>query len=81
MEVGAWVWKHFDEMSGVSFLPKTNHTYRQAPYQEITKEEYDALLESMPPDVDWAKLAEYETSDMTVGSQELACSGGACEIL
>jgi ribonucleoside-diphosphate reductase alpha chain len=81
-EVGAWVWKHFDEMSGVSFLPFSDHVYAQAPYQDCTKEEYETLLASMPKNVDWSKLSEYENRDTTVGSQELACSAaGGCEIL
>ena len=81
-EVGAWVWNHFDEMSGVSFLPFSDHVYAQAPYQDCTKEEYEALLAKMPKNVDWSKLADYERQDSTVGSQELACSAaGGCEIL
>ena len=80
-EVGAWVWKHFDEMSGVSFLPFSDHVYAQAPYQDCTKEDYEALAAKMPKNVDWAKLAEYEKQDMTTGSQELACVAGACEIV
>ena len=79
-EVGAWVYKHFDYMSGVSFLPFSDHTYKQAPYQDIQKEEYEVLLSKMPKEVDWKKLAEYEKSDMTIASQELACSAGFCEI-
>jgi ribonucleoside-diphosphate reductase alpha chain len=81
-EVGAWVWKHFDEMSGVSFLPFSDHVYAQAPYQDCTKEEYETLLAAMPKNVDWSKLSDYENRDTTVGSQELACSAaGGCEIL
>jgi ribonucleoside-triphosphate reductase (thioredoxin) len=79
-EVGAWVWKHFDEMSGVSFLPFSEHTYQQAPYQDCDREAYEALKAIMPKDIDWAKLAEYEKQDMTIGSQELACVAGGCEI-
>ena len=80
-EVGAWVYNHFDEMSGVSFLPFSDHVYKQAPYQDCTKEEYEALLAKMPKNVDWAKLATYEKQDATTGSQELACSAaGGCEI-
>ena len=79
-EGGAWVYKHFDYMSGVSFLPFSDHTYKQAPYQDIQKEEYEVLLSKMPKEVDWKKLAEYEKSDMTIASQELACSAGFCEI-
>jgi len=80
MEVGAWVYENFEWMSGVSFLPHSDHVYRQAPYQDCTNEEYEAFLEKMPKDVDWTKLAEYETNDMTVASQELACVAGACDI-
>ena len=80
MEVGAWVYKHFDWMSGVSFLPFSEHTYQQAPYQDTNKEGYDFLKQKMPKKVDWSKLSEYEMSDMTIGSQELACVAGACEI-
>jgi ribonucleoside-triphosphate reductase (thioredoxin) len=79
-EVGAWVYNHFDEMSGVSFLPFSDHVYKQAPYQDCTKEEYEALLAKMPKDVDWSKLATYERQDATTGSQELACVAGGCEI-
>ena len=79
-EVGAWVWKNFDYMSGVSFLPFTEHTYKQAPYQDCTKEEYQFLVDMMPQKVEWTKLAEYEKTDMTIASQELACAAGFCEI-
>ena len=80
MAVGAWVFENFDFMSGVSFLPFSDHTYKQAPYQDIDKSEYDILADKMPQNVEWSKLAEYEKSDMTIGSQELACSSGFCEI-
>lgn len=80
-EVGAFVYKHFDEMSGVSFLPYNEHTYQQAPYQEIGKSEYEKLLAVMPAAIDWAKLADYEQEDNTSGSQTMACSGDACEIV
>ena len=80
--VGAWVYDHFEEMSGVSFLPFSDHVYKQAPYQDCTKEEYDALLARMPKNVDWTKLATYERQDTTTGTQELACSAAdGCEIL
>ena len=81
MEVGAWVYKHFDFMSGVSFLPFSDHTYAQAPYQDTDEAGYKAMLEMMPKNVDWSKLAEYESKDMTVGAQELACAAGFCEIV
>jgi len=81
MNVGSWVWDHFDEMSGVSFLPFSDHTYRQAPFQDCDEKEYNALLEKMPKDVDWSELSSYENQDNTIGSQELACSGNSCEIV
>ena len=80
LEVGAWVYENFKYMSGVSFLPFSEHTYKQAPYQDCTKEEYEVLLNQMPQTVEWDKLAEYEQTDMTIGAQELACAAGFCEI-
>ena len=80
-EVGAFVYKHFDEMSGVSFLPYDDHVYQQAPYQECTKGEYQEMLSLMPEAIDWTKLSEYEQEDNTAGSQTLACSGDSCEIV
>jgi ribonucleoside-diphosphate reductase alpha chain len=80
LEVGAWVYENFNYMSGVSFLPFSEHTYKQAPYQDCTKEEYEILLDKMPEIVEWNKLAEYEQTDMTIGAQELACAAGFCEI-
>ncbi len=79
-EVGDWVWKHFDEVSGVSFLPHDGGQYQQAPYQEITEEQYLDNLAVMPVDVDWSRLRLYEVEDTTTSSQELACKGGACEL-
>jgi ribonucleoside-diphosphate reductase alpha chain len=79
MDVGAWVWKNFDILSGVSFLPHSDHSYQQAPYQEITREEYERLSASMPL-IDWDKLSEYETDDQTTGQQQLACVAGVCEM-
>jgi len=81
MEVGSFVYKHFDEMSGVSFLPHSDHTYQQAPYQDIGKTEYGELLALMPDSLDWSKLAEYEVEDNTASSQTFACSGDVCEIV
>jgi len=82
LAVGAWVYENFDKMSGVSFLPFADHSYRQAPYQDCSKQEYETLLKKMPDDIEWAKLSEYEEKDMTHGSQELACSAeGGCEIV
>jgi ribonucleoside-triphosphate reductase len=80
-EVGAFVYKHFDEMSGVSFLPFNEHTYQQAPYQDCGKSDYNMLKSVMPERIDWAKLSEYESEDNTAGSQTLACSGDSCEIV
>jgi ribonucleoside-diphosphate reductase alpha chain len=79
--VGAWVYENFDEICGVSFLPFSDHTYKQAPYQDCTQEEYNSLLEKMPKDIDWTDLSNYEQEDNTVGSQTLACTGAACEIV
>ena len=81
LAVGAFVFEHFDEMSGVSFLPHSDHTYQQAPYQDCTKEEYRALLKSMPKQIDWDSLSEYEQEDNTVAMQTMACSGDVCEIV
>ena len=80
-EVGAFVYKHFDEMSGVSFLPHSDHTYQQAPYQEVGKSDYNMLLSVMPDKIDWSKLSDYEKEDNTKGAQTLACSGDVCEIV
>jgi ribonucleoside-diphosphate reductase alpha chain len=77
MELGAWVWEHFDEVSGVAFLPRLEHTYEQAPYEEITAEQYEVLRSSMPT-IDWSLFTEAE--DNTEGSQTLACVGSNCEI-
>ena len=81
LEVGAFVYKHFDEMSGVSFLPHSDHTYQQAPYQDCTREQYEELLAQMPERIDWTKLSEYEQEDNTAAMQTLACSGDSCEIV
>ena len=81
MDVGAWVYKHFDEVSGISFLPFSDHTYKQAPYQDCTEDEYDAMLAQMPTSVDWSLLQEFEKEDTTSGGRELACTADACEIV
>ena len=81
LTVGAFVYEHFDEMSGVSFLPHSDHTYQQAPYQDCTREEYKALLKSMPKQINWDALSEYEQEDNTVAMQTMACSGDVCEIV
>lgn len=82
LDVGAWVYAQFDVLSGVSFLPHDGGTYKQAPYQELTEDEYNKWLEDHPmPVIDWDDLKLYETFDSTTGSQELACTGGACEVV
>jgi ribonucleoside-diphosphate reductase alpha chain len=79
--VGGWVYDHFDSVSGVSFLPHSDHSYKQAPYQECTKKEYDELVKRMPKTLQWEKLSDYEKEDNTVGMQTMACSGDVCEIV
>jgi ribonucleoside-diphosphate reductase alpha chain len=81
LTVGAFVYEHFDEMSGVSFLPYNEHTYQQAPYQEVGKSDYEMLLSLMPEKIDWAALAEFEKEDGTKSSQTFACTGDVCEIV
>ena len=81
MKVGAWVYENFDDISGISFLPHSDHTYAQAPYQEITEEEYKNLDKRMPDMIDWKKLQDFEKEDNTTGSKELACSAGVCEVV
>jgi ribonucleoside-diphosphate reductase alpha chain len=81
MEVGAWVFKHFDELSGISFLPYSDHTYKQAPYQDATQEEYLDLVSKMPSEIRWADISFYELEDGTTGSQDLACAAGYCEVV
>ena len=81
LEVGAFVYKYFDEMSGVSFLPHSDHTYQQAPYQDCDKSTYEELLAKMPTSIDWTKLSDYEQEDNTVAMQTMACSGDSCEIV
>ena len=80
-EVGDFVYKNFDEMSGVSFLPFNEHTYQQAPYQDCSKTDYETLLACMPDKINWEELSDYEKEDNTAGSQTLACSGDSCEIV
>ena len=82
VNTAAWVYENFDDISGISFLPFSDHTYRQAPYQDCTKEEYNKLSKQMPKNVNWASLAEYETQDYTSASQEFACtSEKGCEVV
>ena len=81
VEVASWVYKNFDSISGISFLPFSEHVYRQAPYQDCTEGEYKEALKTMPKNVDWAELSKYESQDYTIASQELACTAGGCEII
>ena len=81
MEVGAWVYKNFEICSGISFLPHSDHTYAQAPYQDITEEEYNDLKKQMPTKIDWTALSLYEKKDTTNSSQTLACTADGCEIV
>lgn len=80
MEVGAWVYEHFDEVSGVSFLPHSDHSYKQAPYQECSEEYYTEFVNKIPKNVDWSLLSKYESYDQTTGVQTLACTGNNCEL-
>ena len=81
INTSSWVYENFDDISGISFLPFSEHTYKQAPYQDCSQKEYEDALKEMPKNVNWSKLAEYEEQDYTVASQELACSAGACEVV
>ena len=81
MAVGAWVYENFDICSGISFLPHSDHTYAQAPYQDVDKETYEELKKQMPSKIDWSALSAYEKVDTTSGSQTLACTAGACELV
>jgi len=80
-EVGSWVWNNLDYISGISFLPHSDHTYKQAPYQDCDVKEYKELLKQLPSDVDWTELKSYEEQDNTAGSQTMACSGDSCEVV
>lgn len=81
VSVGAWVYEHFDEVSGISFLPHSDHTYQQAPYQDMWPTEFAKWIEDHPtPDIDWRELSEFEKTDNTVALQTLACTAGACEL-
>ena len=81
MDVGAWVYEHFDEVSGISFLPFSEHTYQQAPYQDIDEAQYKEWVKKMPKKVDWSKLQDFEKEDTTSGGRELACTAGVCEVV
>ena len=80
LDVGSWIYNNFDDVSGVSFLPRSDHTYEQAPYTECTEEEYEGLAATMPI-INWERLSEFELDDQTKGSKELACSAGVCEVV
>ena len=81
LQVAQWIWDNFDLCSGISLLPTSDHTYQQAPYEDISEEEYNKLVSEMPQNVNWEDLSQFEKEDNTTGSQELACVGGACEIV
>jgi ribonucleoside-triphosphate reductase len=78
--VGQWVFNHFEDVIGMTFLPYSGHTYQQAPYEECTEEQYLELLAQMPDSIDWSLLSEFEVTDHTEGAKEPACVSGACEI-
>jgi len=81
LQVAQWIWDNFDMCSGISLLPTSDHVYQQAPYEDISAEKYDELVAAMPQNVNWEELSQFEQEDNTTGSQELACVGGACEIV
>jgi len=81
LQVSQWIWENFDLCSGISLLPYSDHVYQQAPYEEINAEQYKELVKAMPKDINWNDLENFEQEDNTTGSQELACVGGACEIV
>jgi len=81
LRVGAWVFDNFDSIGGISFLPASEHTYKQAPYQEISKDEYEEWVKKSPSNIQWEMLPLYEKEDGTTGTQELSCVAGECEIV
>jgi ribonucleoside-diphosphate reductase alpha chain len=81
LEVAQWIWNNFDLCSGISLLPVSDHVYQQAPYEDISEDKYQELVQQMPVGVNWNDLEHFEQEDNTTGSQELACTGGACEIV
>jgi ribonucleoside-diphosphate reductase alpha chain len=81
LRVGAWVFDNFDSIGGISFLPASEHTYKQAPYQEISKDEYEEWVKKSPSSIQWEMLSLYEKEDGTTGTQELSCVAGECEIV
>jgi ribonucleoside-diphosphate reductase alpha chain len=80
LQVAQWIWDNFDLCSGISLLPYSDHVYQQAPYEEIDSDKYKELLKAMPKNINWEDLKDFENEDNTIGSQELACVGGACEL-
>ena len=81
ISVGAWCWENFEHVSGISFLPFSDYTYQQAPYQDIDEKTYKKLAKEMPTNIDWNILQDFETEDNTKGSQQLACTAGVCELV
>ena len=81
MAIGQWVWNNWDWVSGISFLPQSDHIYEQAPFEATDKETYETLRDCMPHSIDWGKLSMYEQEDTTISSQTMACVGGSCEIV
>jgi ribonucleoside-diphosphate reductase alpha chain len=81
LQVSQWIWDNFDMCSGISLLPTSDHIYQQAPYEAINEDQYNKLAAEMPTNIDWEHLSQFEQEDNTTGSQELACAGGACEIV
>ena len=81
IQVADWVYNHFDKISGISFLPFSDHIYQQAPYQSITEDEYNEWNAKMPNEIKWSDLGKYETTDTTAGSKTMACSGDVCEVV
>jgi ribonucleoside-triphosphate reductase (thioredoxin) len=78
--IADWIWRNWDVIGGLSFFPKDDHIYENPPYEQITKEAYESLLARFPSVVDWSKLSEYEKEDGTTSTNEIACSGGSCEL-
>jgi ribonucleoside-diphosphate reductase alpha chain len=81
LDVASWVYRNFDKVTGISFLPFSDHTYAQAPYQPIDIEQYAKAKTAFPKEIRWADLGFYETVDGTVGNQTLACSADGCEVV
>ena len=81
LKIGQWVWENWDYVSGISFLPYSDHVYEQAPFEPIGPRDYNLLKSAMPDQIDWSQLASYETEDTTIQTQTLACTGGSCEVV